>query len=453
MANPQKPSLLAQWRTSLKQRWGNSWFAKSRLGKWLRALLGSKNGPAQSSPTTAPRPESTSADKPAFTSASVTPAAQNDRTGNKNLNHGTAPQASEAAPRPELPSTANSDSTPGSASPVAENFTTSHRNLNKDVALLLSNRLDLTDAINLAKSDGFFWRTTGPRVKERVREYAQTVIDHLVLGRFEAGEAMIKKTPKSLFWKAKAKDYAGHAIVGADGKGVHPYEVALLNGHVSLAQRLAALFSDAAETERLRQHTRQLPQGYFVQNETTYTVNYFKTKMQAAVAGDAEALAQFRDDFKPREIRAGTPMRHQALINALLAFEAKWADWTWPQRRAVGNTFICTILRNASAREAQEFARGLFFVNNGEDVPESFQFRDESGVFFPLPEGENGLGFDLDFDFYYGAGRGMRRPGASRAGWGSRRAALSNICRAKTQALGNLNEPEEHTLKSGCTLC
>jgi len=296
---------------------------------------------------------------------------------------------------------------------VAENFTTSHQKLNEDGALLISNRLELTDAVNLAKSAPFFWRTTGPRVKERVRWYAQMVINHLVLGDFETGEAMIQKTPKSLFWKAEQKDYAGHLIVGADGKGVYPYQVALLNGHVRLAQKLAALFTDknlgmtdgSAETERRRQHTDQLPQGYFVQKEEIYTVDYFTTMMQAAIAGNAEALAQFREDFKPREIRDGTPMRRQALINAILAFEAQWDNWTRPQRRAIWNTFICTILRNASAREAQEFARGLYYVKNGEDVPESFQFRDASGVFFPPPDEENyGLGFHLDFDFYCGGG-------------------------------------------------
>jgi len=305
-------------------------------------------------------------------------------------------------------STIEPESTHASDEPAANTFTTSHQNLNIDVALLLSNRLELTEAVNLALSDKFFWRTTGPRVKKRVREYAQTLIDHLVLGRFKAGKLMIVKTPKSLFWKAKAKDYAGHSIVGADGNGVHPYEVALLIGHVGLVKKLAGLFTDTnlgmpeggAELERKRQHIRQLPQGFFMQNETTYTVDYFKTKMQAAVEGDASALTQFREDFKPREIRDGTPMRHQALCNALLAFQAKWAEK--PERHWVWNTFICTILRNASAREAQEFARGLYYVSHGEPVPESFEFRDQSGHFFPLPQAQdnNGLGTNLSFDFY-----------------------------------------------------
>ena len=248
-----------------------------------------------------------------------------------------------------------------------KNYTTLHQKLTQDVALLISNQLELIDAVNLAKSEKFFWKKTGPRVKQRVREYAQTVIDHLVLGRFQSGVDMIQETPKSLFWKAKAKNYAGRDIVGADGKGVHPYEVALLNGHVKLAQWLASLFTDSnlgmpaggAERERLRQHKRQLPQGFFVRKEETYTVDYFQTKMQAAVDGDPKALAQFREDFKPREIRAGTAKRHQALINALLAFEAQCSDWTWQQSKSVWKTLICTLLRNAPARREWGFAREL----------------------------------------------------------------------------------------------
>ena len=342
-------------------------------------------------------------------------------------------------------------------------YSTAHRKLHKDVALLISNQLELTDAVNLALSDKFYWEKTGPRVRERVRAYAQEVIEHLVLGRFEAGKAMIQKIPKSLFWKAKVKkDYAGHSIVGADGKGVHPYEVALLNGHVELAQSLARLFTDknlgmpegAAEKERLRQHTRQLPQGFFVLDETTYTVDYFKTKMQAAVEGDAEALAQLREDFKPREIRAGTPMRHQALVNAHLAFAAKWEEWDrrLPHRRMVWNTFICTILRNVSAREAQECARGLNYVKEWhEHVPDSFQLRDESGVFFPLPVGNNGLGFNLDFDYYWGAGHGCFF--STSLCVDSHRVTLWGVYELKSRALAKLNEPEDRDSKSWCTLC
>jgi hypothetical protein len=441
MANPQKPSQFAKWRAARKERWEKSWFANTRLGKWLRSLFGSMG-------------------KSAAETVSSSGEAGNSMP---------APPLSDNTVKTEPVSTDTS------VDSGEQPYTTSHQNLNKDTALLISNQLSLTDAASLAQVDRFFSQTTKDRVQERIQAKAHELVEHIALGRLVEAEKMVKANPRLLYLKAKkVKDYAGHEIIGADGTGVTAYECALGAGFVKAAEMLAGYFTD--EEERLRQHKRQLPNGWIYEGETRFTEDYADALIEeilkssdAAVSAALlhkrnqvppenrtqlrETLDVFREKLAPHpQVKAGKHINHQNLINGLVRYAACWQDnrWTLDKYRLYCRQVLGFMGRDESAGVAKYLAQGLCNIAADDVVPSNFDFSEGGGSYFPLPDDDVGLGFESWADFYHG----RSDPHASILPGPRRRAAeLEKFLGAIASSLRQLSRPVEPTKNSGCVMC
>jgi len=330
-----------------------------------------------------------------------------------------------------------------SAEPV---YTTSHKNLSKDVTVSLSNWLPIKDAIHLSQVDKFFFTQTKKCVDQRA---AHILIEHIALGRLEDPIKMVKANPKLLLLKAKVNDYAGHEIIGADGTGVTAYECALGAGFYKAALMLAAEFTDEnfgmnegeAEQERLRQHKRQLPNGWIYEGPTVFRKYYaYEIAYEILKSSDPdvsaalvhkcnpqpienqtklrESLDAFREELTPlKTIRAGKHINHENLFNCLEAlyqfvnnqFINEGDDrWTDDKTRLYSRQVLGFIERDESAILAKYFSKGLENttylgkIRMNDRVPSNFEFSNCNKSYFPLSKENSGLGFDYSFNHFNG---------------------------------------------------